>query len=416
MTIYGDDYVISIPAGPIPGLFRDSSAGTTTDDEFIDHNVKVNSPETYYILVTGANQGNSYTLTGTELTGADDSFEQNDVSTDAKAIIENDVAFGSQSDEDWYSIEVLSGYRHVLASLRFYNTELADTIDLNLDLFDSNGISIASSANASGINESIDVVVPAAGTYHVRVSGDNNADGYALDWAGVNEAPQAVANTVNTTENIPYNFVASDFTFSDSEDDSLVSATLDNQALGGGTLTHSSGTPVIDTDTLTAAQLDTLVYTPPADTTASPLATFSFTVNDADAGTVSAQLSINVTADVTAPVITLTGSQTVSVELGTAYVDDGASAQDNVDGDISANITATSTVDVNTVGTYSVTYNVSDAAGNAATPVIRTVNVTATTATDTATTATDTGSSSGAFAPAGLLVLLLTGLLRRKRR
>ena len=33
-------------------------------------------------------------------------------------------------------------------------------------------------------------------------------------------------------------------------------------------------------------------------------------------------------------------------------------------------------VDVNTVGTYTVTYNVSDAAGNAATQVTRTVNIT----------------------------------------
>ena len=33
-------------------------------------------------------------------------------------------------------------------------------------------------------------------------------------------------------------------------------------------------------------------------------------------------------------------------------------------------------VDVNTVGTYTVTYNVSDAAGNAATQVTRTINIT----------------------------------------
>ena len=408
MDIYGDDYVISAPGGSLPGLLRDVSAGTTTDDEFIDHDISGSGAGAYYILVTGDNLSNSYTLIWTELTGADDGFEQNDSSADAKAIIEDVVAFGSQSDEDWYSIEVLSGYRRVLASLRFYNTELAapTAIDLNMELLDPSGILLASSTSASGINESIDVVVPAAGTYHVRVSGDNNADGYALDWAGVNEAPQAIANTVSTTENIPYNFMASDFTFSDNEGDSLVSATLSSLSLGGGTLAHSSSTPVNNTDTLTAAQLDTLVYTPPVDATGSPLASFAFTVNDADPGTVSAQLGINVTADVTAPVITLTGSQTVSIEQGTAYVDAGATAQDNVDGDISTNITATSTVNVNTVGTYSVTYNVSDATGNAATPVIRTVNV---------TTPAEGGSSSGALAPASLLVLLLTGLLRRKR-
>ena len=334
MTVYGDDDVISDPGGPLPGLFRDSSAGTTSDDEFIDHNVTGNSPETYYIQVSGENKSNGYTLTWTELTGTDDSFEANDIAAEAKAITEGIITFGVQSDEDWYSIDVTSGYRRVLTSLRFYNTGFATAIDLNMELLDSNGISIASSTNASGINESINVVVPAAGTYHLHVFGDNNRDGYALDWAGVNEAPQATANIVSTTENIPYNFLASDFTFSDSEGDSLVSATLDNLSLAGGILTHSSGTPVNNADTLTAAQLDTLVYTPPADTAGSPLSSFAFMVNDIDVGTVSALLDINVTA--------------VPAET-------------------------------------------------------------------TTTTATDTSSSSGALAPTGLLVLLLTGLLRRKR-
>ena len=131
----------------------------------------------------------------------------------------------------------------------------------------------------------------------MQITGDNKGDGYALEWAGVNEAPQATANTVSTTENIPYNFVVSDFTFSDNEGDSLVSATLNNLSLAGGTLTHSSGTTTVNNaDTLTAAQLDTLVYTPPADTSGSPLASFTFTVNDIDVGTVPAQLDINVTA------------------------------------------------------------------------------------------------------------------------
>jgi hypothetical protein len=409
IDFWGDDFVVSDPTGIDPGLVRTRSDGTTSDHEFIDNDISTSGPGTYYIRVYGADAGNSYTLIWTELTGSDDGFEPNDLSADAKEIFEGDVAFGSQSNEDWYSIDVESGYRNVLASLRFYNTQLADTIDLNLELRDTSGTIIASSAEPSGINESVDVIVPASGIYYLRISGDNNGDGYALDWAGVNEPPQATANTVTTTENIPYSFMASDFTFSDSEGDSLVSATLSSLSLGGGTLTHSSGTAVSNADTLTAAQLDTMVYTPAADTTGSPLASITFTVNDVDAGTVSAQLSINVTADVTAPVITLVGSQTVSIELGSAYVDAGAMALDDIDGDISTNITATSTVDVNTVGTYSVTYSVSDVAGNAATPVVRTVNV-------TATASTDTSSSSGAVSPIWLLALMLSGLLRRKQR
>jgi hypothetical protein len=313
MDLFGDDFVVSDPTGIDPGLWRGSST-TTSDDEFIENNIP-SVPGAYYIRVYGADAGKSYRLTWSELTGADDGFEPNDISADAKEIFDGDVTFGSQSDEDWYSIYVESGYRNVLASLRFYNSLPTDPnlIDLNLELSDTSGTIIASSANPSGINESVDVVVPASGTYYLRIYGDNNGDGYALDWAGVNEPPQATANTVTTTENIPYSFMASDFTFSDNEDDSLVSATLSSLSLGGGTLTHSSGTAVSDPDTLTAAQLDTLVYTPPAGSTGSPLASFDFAVNDIDNGTVAAQMSINVTEDTTTtPVSSSSSSGAVS--------------------------------------------------------------------------------------------------------
>ncbi|MEK6154664.1 immunoglobulin-like domain-containing protein [Flavobacteriaceae bacterium 3-367] len=81
--------------------------------------------------------------------------------------------------------------------------------------------------------------------------------------------------------------------------------------------------------------------------------------------------------DTEAPVITLNGDATVDLNLGDpAYVDAGATATDNVDGDISGSIVVGGdTVDTNVAGTYTITYNVSDAAGNAATEVTRTVNV-----------------------------------------
>jgi hypothetical protein len=74
-------------------------------------------------------------------------------------------------------------------------------------------------------------------------------------------------------------------------------------------------------------------------------------------------------------VITLKGDEVVPVEEGSSYSDVGASASDNVDGDLTGSIVVTSTVDTTTVGSYTVTYNVSDAAGNAAVAVVRTVNV-----------------------------------------
>lgn len=79
--------------------------------------------------------------------------------------------------------------------------------------------------------------------------------------------------------------------------------------------------------------------------------------------------------DTTAPVITLNGPSTVYVAQDSTYNDLGATAIDDRDGDITGNIVPTSTVNTASLGTYTVTYNVDDAAGNSATPVVRTVEV-----------------------------------------
>jgi len=80
--------------------------------------------------------------------------------------------------------------------------------------------------------------------------------------------------------------------------------------------------------------------------------------------------------DNTKPVITLLGLPTVTVVKNTVYTDAGATAFDNVDGALIPKITGV--VKTAVIGTYTLTYNVSDAALNAAAPVMRTVIVTAT--------------------------------------
>ena len=84
---------------------------------------------------------------------------------------------------------------------------------------------------------------------------------------------------------------------------------------------------------------------------------------------------IYVTEDSIASVITLLGDATVSIEVGDTYIDAGATAKDNYDGDITSNIVTVSNVDTAIVGSYTVTYDVSDANENAAATVTRTVNV-----------------------------------------
>jgi len=79
-----------------------------------------------------------------------------------------------------------------------------------------------------------------------------------------------------------------------------------------------------------------------------------------------------------APVINLVGANPQQLTRGRAYVELGATATDDTDDDTALTATIAidaSAVDTATAGSYSVTYNVSDAAGNAATQVTRTVTV-----------------------------------------
>lgn len=81
------------------------------------------------------------------------------------------------------------------------------------------------------------------------------------------------------------------------------------------------------------------------------------------------------TLDTTPPVITLLGANPLTLTEGDTYTDPGATASDDVDGDISGDISDDGVVDMDTPGTYTVTYTVYDSAGNPATQETRTVIV-----------------------------------------
>lgn len=86
----------------------------------------------------------------------------------------------------------------------------------------------------------------------------------------------------------------------------------------------------------------------------------------------------NAPLDTTLPVITLTGDDPVEVLLNENYTDEGATADDAEDGDLTGDIVVGGDmVDTSSVGSYTITYDVTDSSGNAATRVTRTVNVSA---------------------------------------
>ena len=109
--------------------------------------------------------------------------------------------------------------------------------------------------------------------------------------------------------------------------------------------------------------------------------TYTITYNVSDAAgnpatPVTRTVNVSPAPDTTPPVITLNGDNPLELTVGTTYIEPGATAMDNIDGTFEVPATGiTGAVDTNTIDTYTITYNVSDAAGNPAAPVTRTVNV-----------------------------------------
>ena len=105
-----------------------------------------------------------------------------------------------------------------------------------------------------------------------------------------------------------------------------------------------------------------------------------WTATDVSGNSSSATQNV-VIQDTTAPVISLLGSDPYTLLAGQSYVDAGATALDLVDGALTVTVNnpiANPAVE----GVYTLTYNVSDVTGNAATQVIRRVRVAAPTATN----------------------------------
>lgn len=101
----------------------------------------------------------------------------------------------------------------------------------------------------------------------------------------------------------------------------------------------------------------------------------TYTVQDS-AGNAASAVRTVIVQDTTPPVITMLGAPFVELERGVEYLDEGATATDSFDSDLTAEIVVNNPVDSATPGQYVVTYNVSDSEGNAAEGVSRSVFVT----------------------------------------
>ncbi len=118
----------------------------------------------------------------------------------------------------------------------------------------------------------------------------------------------------------------SDFSFTDTEGDSLASVTITGLNLNGGTLTHSAGAVTVTNGmTITAAQLADLTFTSALNDSTD--CSFTYTVNDAGSGVTSAVMNITVNAVNDAGTVTIDNTTPAQGDTLTANVidPDGAS-------------------------------------------------------------------------------------------
>jgi len=115
------------------------------------------------------------------------------------------------------------------------------------------------------------------------------------------------------------------------------------------------------------------------DITANPGDSFTVALWQDDGSNSVAALSLvtfdEIQSDTTPPVIELNGVASVSVVWGETYTDEGATGSDDVDSLIT--VIPSGAVNTSKPGVYTITFDATDAAGNSANQVIRTVTVSA---------------------------------------
>jgi hypothetical protein len=106
-----------------------------------------------------------------------------------------------------------------------------------------------------------------------------------------------------------------------------------------------------------------IVTTSTVDTTKMGSYTVTYKVCDDLNNCATAVRTVNMTADLTPPVITLLGKSSISQSINYPYVEPGYLAYDRADGNITANVQVTTTLNVNKIGNYYIVYSVKDKAG-----------------------------------------------------
>ncbi len=116
----------------------------------------------------------------------------------------------------------------------------------------------------------------------------------------------------------------------------------------------------------------TVVINGSVDTNTIDTYTLTYTATDSAGNEGTATRTVNVVADTTPPAITLNGLDSIILIENGTYSEQGASALDNVDGDV--NVVITGDIDPSDISNQLITYTATDAAGNSS-ELTRTISV-----------------------------------------
>lgn len=227
-----------------------------------------------------------------------------------------------------------------------------NTIELNIDEeYKELGATATDSTDKDISNEikiTSDINIKIAGQYHVNYSVTDNAD-----------RQTTITRTINVIETI------------DDTTPPVLSLLGDSSIeLNIGDLYEEYGATAqdnFDGDLTEAIEITGRVNT---DTPGNYLITYTVTDNSGNKSSLKREINIldkTINEITTAPSITINGKNPIELDIGNVYEELGASAKDDVDGDLTDIVEITGNINTNKLGQYKIIYTVINNAGNTTT-------------------------------------------------